>query len=104
MKINPIDEFGRYTVQGCDLLIPYMGELIGSSVREENYETLISEILRRQMDSNKLDWYLDLRKNGGCITSGAGMGFDRLIQIICYMDSNIRDVVPFPISYTECDF
>jgi asparaginyl-tRNA synthetase len=104
MKINPIDENGRYTVQGCDLLIPFMGELIGSSVREENYDTLLDEIKRRDMDTNKLDWYLDLRKNGGCITSGAGMGFDRLIQIICYMDSNIRDVVPFPISYKECEF
>ncbi len=104
MKQNPPDEEGRYTVQGCDLLIPYMGELIGSSVREENYDLLTEEMKRRGMDVNTLSWYVDLRKNGGCRTSGAGLGFERLVQILCYMDSNIRDVIPFPVSFEECYF
>ncbi len=104
MKQNPADEQGRFTVQGCDLLIPYMGELIGSSVREENYDILVKEMNRRGMEAGQLSWYLDLRKNGGCRTSGAGLGFERLLQILCYMDSNIRDVIPFPVSYEECYF
>jgi asparaginyl-tRNA synthetase len=103
MKGNAPDKYGRHTVQGCDLLMPYMGELIGSSVREENFTTLYNEISRRGMSiGENLNWYLDLRKNGGCITSGSGMGFDRLIQVLCYTDSNIRDVVPFPVAYKEC--
>lgn len=110
MKVNPVDPVdpvdaqGRYTVQGCDLLVPYMGELIGSSVREEKVDLLLGEILRRGIDQASLDWYVDLRRNGGCKTSGSGMGFDRLVQILCYTNSNIRDAVPFPVAYSECEF
>lgn len=104
MKQNPVDVEGRYTVQGSDLLIPFMGELIGSSVREEKYDILLEEMGRRDMDVRPLDWYLDLRKNGGCCTAGAGIGFERLVQILCFMESNIRDVVPFPVAYEECYF
>jgi len=102
MKGNPADEQGRFTVQGCDLLMPFMGELIGSSVREENYDVIVAEMKRRGLTG--LDWYIDLRKNGGCSTSGSGMGFDRLIQVLCYTESNIRDVVPFPVTYGDCSF
>jgi asparaginyl-tRNA synthetase len=104
MKQNPPDEKGRYTVQGSDLLIPFMGELIGSSVREEKYDVLLAEMKRRAMDVKPLEWYLDLRKNGGCRTAGAGIGFERLVQILCFMESNIRDVVPFPVAFEECCF
>jgi asparaginyl-tRNA synthetase len=104
MKQNPVDESGRVTVQGCDLLMPYMGELIGSSVREENADRLVAEMGRRGMEVGSLAWYVDLRKNGGCRTSGAGIGFERLLQVICFMESNIRDVIPFPVAYGECGF
>lgn len=100
MKQN---EDGR-TVQACDLLIPGLGELIGSSVREESYEKLLEVMAARGMDKSKLEWYLDIRKNGSFPHAGAGLGFDRLVSVCCLMEGNIRDVVPFPVSYQECRF
>lgn len=104
MKQNAPDAEGRITVQGCDLLMPFMGELVGSSVREENANVLLEEMGRRGMDPTSLGWYIDLRRNGGCRTSGAGIGFERLLQILCFMESNIRDVTPFPIANGECEY
>jgi asparaginyl-tRNA synthetase len=92
------------TVQACDLLIPGLGELIGSSVREESYDRLLEVMDTRCMDKSKLDWYLDTRKNGSFPHAGAGLGFDRLVSVCCLMEGNIRDVVPFPVSYQECRF
>jgi len=97
MKAN---DDGR-TVQGCDLLIPGLGELVGSSVREHDYDKLMAVINARKMDPSKLGPYLELRINGSTPTAGAGLGFDRLVRICTGME-NIRDVVPFPISYQEC--
>ena len=91
------------TVQACDLLIPGLGELIGSSVREENYEKLMKTVNERKMDASKLKWYIDLRLNGSTPTAGAGLGFDRLVRICTGME-NIRDAVPFPVAYQECRF
>jgi asparaginyl-tRNA synthetase len=91
------------TVQGCDLLIPQLGELIGSSVREHDYEKIMKTLTERKMDESKLKWYLDLRKNGSTPTAGAGLGFDRLVRI-CTGIENIRDAVPFPVAYQECRF
>jgi asparaginyl-tRNA synthetase len=91
------------TVQACDLLIPGLGELIGSSVREENYEKLMETVKGRKMDATKLKWYIDLRLNGSTPTAGAGLGFDRLVRICTGME-NIRDAVPFPVAYQECRF
>jgi asparaginyl-tRNA synthetase len=99
MKQN---EDGR-TVQACDLLIPGVGELIGSSVREDNFDKLMNVVNDRKMDIGPLKWYLDLRKNGSTPTAGAGLGFDRLVRWCTGMD-NIRDVVPFPVAYEECKF
>jgi asparaginyl-tRNA synthetase len=90
------------TVQACDLLVPGLGELIGSSVREEQYDRLLEVMVSRGMDLGKLDWYLEIRKNGPFPHAGAGLGFDRLVSICCLMEGNIRDVVPFPVSYQEC--
>lgn len=90
------------TVQACDLLVPGLGELIGSSVREEHYDALLEVMVDRNMDIHKLDWYLEIRKNGPFPHAGAGLGFDRLVSICCLMEGNIRDVVPFPVSYQEC--
>lgn len=100
MKQNPD---GR-TVQACDLLIPGLGELIGSSVREDSYTKLLEVMDARSMDKSKLEWYTDLRKNGSFPHAGAGLGFDRLVSVCCLMEGNIRDVVPFPVSYQECRF
>ena len=82
------------TVAACDLLVPYVGELVGGSQREERYD-----VLKKRMEEvgcvNGLEWYLDTRKYGGCPHSGFGIGFDRLLMYVTGM-SNIRDVQPFP--------
>jgi asparaginyl-tRNA synthetase len=99
MKHN---EDGR-TVQGCDLLVPGLGELIGSSVREENYDKIMKVVDQRKMDVSSLKWYLEMRRNGSTPTAGAGLGFDRLVRICTGID-NIRDAVPFPVAYQECRY
>lgn len=91
------------TVQGCDLLVPGLGELIGSSVREHDYQKLSKIVEERKMDITPLKWYMDLRKNGSTPTAGAGLGFDRLVRICTGID-NIRDAVCFPVAYGECKF
>ena len=91
------------TVQGCDLLVPQLGELIGSSVREHDYDKLMATITERKMDVSKLKWYIDLRLNAPVVTGGGGLGFDRLVRICTGME-NIRDAVPFPVAYQECRF
>ena len=91
------------TVQGCDLLVPGLGELIGSSVREHDYNKLMKIVEERKMDITPLKWYIDLRKNGSTPTAGAGLGFDRLVRICTGME-NIRDAVCFPVAYQECKF
>jgi asparaginyl-tRNA synthetase len=100
MKINSDGK----TVQGVDLLIPGLGELIGSSIREENYEKICNEMDRRGMDKTKLEWFIDLRRNSTFEHGGAGLGFDRLVNMCTLMDGNIRDVVPFPVAFQECDY
>ena len=97
MMANPDNR----TVQGCDLLVPGLGELIGSSVREHDYDRLMATIQERNMDPTPLSWYIDLRKNGSTPSAGAGLGFDRLVRI-CTGIENIRDAVPFPVAYQEC--
>lgn len=81
------------TVAACDLLVPYVGELVGGSQREERYD-----ILKKKMDkvgnTKELYWYLDLRRYGGCPHAGFGIGFDRLLMYVTGV-SNIRDVQPF---------
>ena len=82
------------TVAACDLLVPGVGELVGGSQREERYD-----VLKAKMESlgnlNGLEWYLDLRKFGGCPHAGFGIGFDRFLMYLTGM-ANIRDVQPFP--------
>jgi len=99
MKQN---EDGR-TVQSCDLLVPGLGELIGSSVREDSYDKLMDVIKERKMNATSLQWYIDLRRKGSLPTFGAGLGFDRLVRICTGME-NIRDVIPFPVAYEECEY
>jgi len=99
MKIN---EDGK-TVQGTDVLFPQIGEIIGGSVREENYDILMAEINRRNIQMKDMCWYLDTRKFGTCPHGGFGLGFERLILFVTGMQ-NIRDVIPFPRTPKSAEF
>ena len=91
------------TMQGTDVLFPQIGEIIGGSVREENYDKLMGEINRRGMETDKLWWYLDTRRFGTCPHGGFGLGFERLILFVTGMQ-NIRDVIPFPRTPKNAEF
>ena len=93
MKQN--GETENKTVRAMDVLFPGIGEIIGGSQREENYEKLLKRIQELQLPEKDLWWYLELRKFGSAPHSGFGLGFERLIQFITGM-TNIRDVIPFP--------
>ena len=99
MKINADDR----TVQGTDVLFPQIGEIIGGSVREENYDKLMGEIERRHIPMKDMWWYLDTRKYGSCPHAGFGLGFERLILFVTGMQ-NIRDVIPFPRTPKNAEF
>ena len=99
MKQNPDGK----TVAAADLLAPGIGEIIGGSQREENYDKLISRMKELDMPLENYDWYLDLRKYGSCVHSGFGLGFERAIMYLTGMQ-NIRDVLPFPRTPKNCDF
>ncbi|MCR5494766.1 MAG: asparagine--tRNA ligase [Treponema sp.] len=91
------------TVKAVDVLVPGIGELIGGSEREEDYDKLCAEIERRGMDKSIYDWYLDLRKFGTVPHSGFGLGFERLLRYVTGME-NIRDVIPYPRAPKLADF
>ena len=99
MKINDDDK----TVQGTDVLFPQIGEIIGGSVREENYDKLMGEVERRNIPMKEMWWYLDTRKYGSCPHGGFGLGFERLILFVTGMQ-NIRDVIPFPRTPKSAEF
>ena len=99
MKIN---EDGK-TVQGTDVLFPQIGEIIGGSVREENYDKLMAEINERNIPMKDMWWYLDTRRYGSCPHGGFGLGFERLILFVTGMQ-NIRDVIPFPRTPKTAEF
>ena len=99
MKLN---DDGK-TVAAADLLVPGIGEIIGGSQREENYEKLLSRINELNMPIKNYSWYLDLRKYGSCVHSGFGLGFERAIMYLTGMQ-NIRDVIPFPRTPKNCEF
>ena len=91
------------TVAAVDLEVPGAGELMGGSQREEDYDKLLQRMNELNMETDILDWYLNLRKYGGCVHSGFGMGFERLLIYITGVD-NIRDVIPYPRTPKNCDF
>ena len=99
MKLN---EDGK-TVAAVDLVVPGSGELMGGSQREENLEKLLKRMEEMHVDKDGIDWYLDTRRYGGCVHSGFGMGFERLIMYITGID-NIRDVIPFPRTPKNCEY
>lgn len=78
-------------MQALDLLVPTVGELIGGSVREDNYFKLKEKLPQ----GPNLEWYLELRKYGNVPTAGFGLGFERYLQLITGIPS-IKDVIPFP--------
>ena len=91
MRINDDNK----TVAACDLLVPYVGELVGGSQREERYDVLVNRMKEMGMEQETLQWYLDLRRFGGCKHSGFGLGFDRMLMYLSGV-ANIRDVQPYP--------
>ena len=99
MKLNPDNE----TVAAVDLEVPGAGELIGGSQREEDYNKLIKRMQELHMETEGMEWYLNLRKFGGCVHSGFGMGFERLLIYLTGVD-NIRDVIPYPRTPKSCDY
>ena len=99
MKLNDDNE----TVAGVDLEVPGAGELIGGSQREEDYNVLLSRAKQLGVDTKAVDWYMNLRRFGGCVHSGFGMGFERLIMYLTGID-NIRDVIPYPRTPGNCDY
>ena len=91
------------TVAAVDLEVSGAGELMGGSQREESYEKLVARMEELGMDASSMDWYLNLRKFGGCVHSGFGMGFERLLIYLTGVD-NIRDVIPYPRTPKNCEF
>ena len=99
MRLNDDNE----TVAACDLLVPGVGEIIGGSQREERLDVLERRMEEFGLDKEPYWWYLELRKYGGVVHSGYGLGFERIIMYITGM-SNIRDVLPFPRTPKSADF
>lgn len=91
------------TVRGMDVLFPRIGEIIGGSQREENYEKLLERILEMKLPDKDMWWYLETRKFGTAPHSGFGLGFERLILFVTGM-ANIRDVIPFPRTPQNAEF
>lgn len=99
MRLNDDQE----TVAAVDLLVPGSGELIGGSQREERLDYLEKRMEELHIPKEDLEWYLDLRRFGGCVHSGFGMGFERLLMYLSGVE-NIRDVIPFPRTPRHAEF
>ncbi len=91
------------TVRAMDLLVPGSGELIGGSQREERLDLLLDRMKQMNIPEDDMWWYLDLRRYGGCVHSGFGMGFERMIMYLTGVE-NIRDVIPFPRTPNNAEF
>lgn len=91
------------TIQGTDVLFPQIGEIIGGSVREENYDKLMARINELHIPMKDMWWYLDTRRFGTVPHAGFGLGFERLMLFVTGMQ-NIRDVIPFPRTPNNCEF
>ncbi|MDE5715168.1 MAG: asparagine--tRNA ligase [Anaeroplasmataceae bacterium] len=99
MKLNSDGK----TVAAVDLVVPEAGELMGGSQREENLDKLLTRMEELGVNKEEIDWYLDTRRYGGCVHSGFGMGFERLIMYLTGIE-NIRDVIPFPRTPKNCEY
>ena len=98
MKMN---EDGK-TVAAMDCLVPGIGEIIGGSQREDDYDKLVARMEKCGLRKEDYDFYLDLRKYGSTRHAGFGLGFERCVMYLTGM-SNIRDVIPFPRTVNNCD-
>jgi len=98
MKMNPDGK----TVAAMDCLVPGIGEIIGGSQREDDYDKLLSRMRELGLKEEDYDFYLDLRKYGSARHSGFGLGFERCVMYLTGM-GNIRDVIPFPRTVNNCD-
>ncbi len=98
MKLN---DDGK-TVAAMDCLVPGIGEIIGGSQREDDYETLLKRMKELGLKKEDYDFYLDLRKYGTARHAGFGLGFERCVMYLTGM-GNIRDVIPFPRTVNNCD-
>lgn len=99
MKLN---DDGK-TVAACDLLVPGIGEIIGGSQREENYDVLLSRMEECGLNPDDYKFYLDLRKYGTNKHAGFGLGFERAVMYLTGIQ-NIRDVLPFPRTVGSAEF
>lgn len=99
MKQNPDGK----TVAAADLLVPGIGELVGGSQREEDYDKLYNRIKELGMNPEDYSWYLALRKYGGTTHSGFGLGFERMVMYLTGI-SNIRDVLPYPRTVSNLEY
>ncbi|MDY0098527.1 MAG: asparagine--tRNA ligase [Bacteroidales bacterium] len=91
------------TVKAMDVLFPGIGEIIGGSQREEDYDKLLRRINELKLPDKDLWWYLETRKFGTVPHSGFGLGFERMVQFVTGM-ANIRDVIPFPRTPRNAEF
>lgn len=91
------------TVRAMDVLFPAIGEIIGGSEREADYDKLMTRIQELNIPMKDMWWYLDTRKYGSCPHSGFGLGFERLLLFVTGMQ-NIRDVIPFPRTPKSAEF
>ena len=98
MKLN---DDGK-TVAAMDCLVPGIGEIIGGSQREDDYDKLSARMAELGLKQEDYDFYLDLRKYGSARHAGFGLGFERCVMYLTGM-SNIRDVIPFPRTVNNCD-
>ena len=99
MKLN---DDGK-TVRAMDILFPRLGEIIGGSERESDYDKLVGRIESLGLNKEDYWWYLDLRRFGSVPHSGFGLGFERAVQFVTGMQ-NIRDVIPFPRTFRSAEF
>ena len=99
MKLN---DDGK-TVAAVDLVVPSAGELMGGSQREEDLDKLLKRMEELHIERKDIEWYLDTRRYGGCVHSGFGMGFERLIMYLTGIE-NIRDSIPFPRTPKNCEY
>ncbi|HXK91623.1 MAG TPA: asparagine--tRNA ligase, partial [Bacteroidales bacterium] len=99
MKLNDDDK----TVKAMDVLVPRVGEIIGGSQREDNYDKLLKRIQENHVPMKDVWWYLETRKFGSAPHSGFGLGFERFMLFVTGM-GNIRDVIPFPRTPKNIEF
>jgi len=99
MKLNDDNK----TVRAMDLLAPGIGEIIGGSQREDNYDLLVKRMDELGLNKEDYEFYLDLRRFGSFPHSGYGLGFERMMMYLTGMQ-NIRDVIPFPRTPNNAEF